>query len=271
MAAWPPNSGRARTSVAKAKPERRSGGMRQYVGMAVAGTLLLAAGFGLYWVLGMGRGTDGDAPVLQADATPVKQTPPPTASTTNQQGSVVFNELDGKSAAAATADEQLVSRDDTAETSVADVARTVGEGDDAASESELANRKVRTVTVRPGWHDRFGRRGGGRQRGAAGRPAGGAGPAGRRRAAVRVAGGGSRALRPIGLPRRSTTGGTDPAVDPTTPRSRRWRRPARRRPSIPASWRRSRWRAQPDRSVAGRRLEPAGCGDAAGRSRLTCG
>jgi len=132
----------------KAKPERRSGGMRQYVGMAVAGTLLLAAGFGLYWVLGMGRGTDADAPVLQADATPVKQTPPPTTSTTSQQGSVVFNELDGNSAAAA-ANEQLVSRDDTAETSVADVARTVGEGDDAASESELANRKVRTVTVRP--------------------------------------------------------------------------------------------------------------------------
>lgn len=132
----------------KAKPERRSGGMRQYVGMAVAGTLLLAAGFGLYWVLGMGRGNDGEAPVLQADATPVKQTPPPTANTTNQQGSVVFNELDGKSAAA-TANEQLVSRDDTAETSVADVARTVGGGDDAASESELANRKVRTVTVRP--------------------------------------------------------------------------------------------------------------------------
>lgn len=132
----------------KAKPERRSSGMRQYVGMAVAGTLLLAAGFGLYWVLGMGRGTDGDAPVLQADATPVKETPPPTTSTTTQQGSVVFSELDGN-AAAATANEQLVSRDDSAETSVADVARTVGEGDDAASESELANRKVRTVTVRP--------------------------------------------------------------------------------------------------------------------------
>jgi hypothetical protein len=117
--------------------------------MAVAGTLLLAAGFGLYWVLGMGRGTDADAPVLQADATPVKEVPPPAAAApASQQGSVVFSELDGN-AAAATADEQLVSRDDTAETSVADVARTVGEGDDAASESELANRKVRTVTVRP--------------------------------------------------------------------------------------------------------------------------
>lgn len=132
----------------KAKPERRTGGMRQYVGMAVAGTLLLASGFGLYWVLGMGRGTDAEAPVLQADATPVKETPPPTTSTTTQQGSVVFNELDGNAAAAA-ANEQLVSRDDSAETSVADVARTVGDGEDAASESELANRKVRTVTVRP--------------------------------------------------------------------------------------------------------------------------
>jgi hypothetical protein len=132
----------------KAKPERRTGGMRQYVGMAVAGTLLLASGFGLYWVLGMGRGSDADAPVLQADATPVKETPPPTTSTTTQQGSVVFSELDGNAAAAA-ANEQLVSRDDSAETSVADVARTVGDGEDVASESELANRKVRTVTVRP--------------------------------------------------------------------------------------------------------------------------
>jgi hypothetical protein len=134
----------------KAKPERRPGGMRQYVGMAVAGTLLLAAGFGLYWVLGMGRGgSDAEAPVLTADATPVKEAAPvaPVASTT-EQGAVVFNELDGGNATAP-ADEQLVSRDDSAETSVADVARTVGEGEGAATESELANRKVRTVTVRP--------------------------------------------------------------------------------------------------------------------------
>ncbi len=134
----------------KAQPERRgllSGGMRQYVGMAVAGTLLLAAGFGLYWVLGMGRTNDAEAPVLSADATPVKETPPP-AAPADTQGSVVFDELAGENAAPA--DEQLVSRDDSAETSVADVARAVG--DDTATvagESELANRKVRTVTVRP--------------------------------------------------------------------------------------------------------------------------
>ena len=132
----------------RAKAERRSfmaGGMRQYVGMAVAGTLLLAAGFGLYWVIGMGRGNDGEAPVLKADATPVKETPPATA-TTDTQGSVVFNEMDGVKT---DPNEQLVSRDSTADTPVADVARTVGTDGDAASESELANRKVRTVTVRP--------------------------------------------------------------------------------------------------------------------------
>ena len=131
---------------AKAKPERRLGGMRQYVGMAVAGTLLLAAGFGLYWVLGMSRGTDAEAPVLQADATPIKEAPPPTAPAPTNQGSVVFNELDGRSAPV---EEQLVSRDDSEGTSVADVATPVGGTETAGGESELANRKVRTVTVRP--------------------------------------------------------------------------------------------------------------------------
>lgn len=131
----------------KAKPERRSGGMRQYVGMAVAGTLLLAAGFGLYWVLGMGRGNDAEAPVLTADATPVKEAPPPTTAAPANQGSVVFNELDGN--AAAPADEQLVSRDDTETTNVGDIATPVGAETGDTGESELANRKVRTVTVRP--------------------------------------------------------------------------------------------------------------------------
>ncbi|MGV3490543.1 MAG: hypothetical protein ACO1OG_04400 [Devosia sp.] len=135
----------------KAKPERRaSGGMRQYVGMAVAGTLLLAAGLGLYWVLGLGGSANTEAPVLTADATPIKEVPPPApASTTTPQGSVVFNELDGGNATAPV-DEVLVSRDDSAATSVADVARTVGgDGEDAVADGELANRKVRTVTVRP--------------------------------------------------------------------------------------------------------------------------
>lgn len=122
------------------------GGMRQYVGMAVAGTLLLAAGFGLVWVLGMGGGGDAEVPVLQADATPAKEPAPVTPATTTSEGNVVFGEIDGTGTAEG---EQLVSRDDSAETSIADVARTVGGDGVGMSESELANRKVRTVTVRP--------------------------------------------------------------------------------------------------------------------------
>ncbi len=133
----------------RARREQRgflAGGMRQYVGMAVAGTLLLAAGFGLYWVLGMGGGSDTEAPVLQADATPAKQEAPATPAATDTQGNVVFSEIDGSSTAEG---EQLVSRDDSTDTPIADVARTVGDEGAGVSESELANRKVRTVTVRP--------------------------------------------------------------------------------------------------------------------------
>lgn len=122
------------------------GGMRQYVGMAVAGTLLLAAGFGLVWVLGMGGGNDGEVPVLEADATPAKEPAPATPAATTSEGNVVFSEIDGTGTAEG---EQLVSRDDSADTSIADVARTVGGEGEGVSESELANRKVRTVTVRP--------------------------------------------------------------------------------------------------------------------------
>ena len=132
----------------KIKPHKAAmfGGVRQYVGMAVAGTLLLAAGFGLYWVLGMGRG-DGTAPVLTADATPAKQAPAPAAADTAEPArSVVFDEIDG--VAAADNAETLVSRDETAGASVAEVARVVTP-DETTTETGLANRKVRTVTVRP--------------------------------------------------------------------------------------------------------------------------
>lgn len=157
MAAETPASPYKRPKT-KAKAEKRpvmSGGMRQYVGMAVAGTLLLAAGFGLYWVLGMGRAPDTEAPVLQADATPAKEPAPVVAPKQDQEGSVVFGSTDGS---AAETPEQIVPRDASLDTSVADVAEPVGtDGAPAAlasnetgsGESELANRKVRTVTVRP--------------------------------------------------------------------------------------------------------------------------
>lgn len=133
----------------KMKPQKANvfGGVRQYVGMAVAGTLLLAAGFGLYWVLGMGRG-DGTAPILTADATPAKQVPAIVAANSAEPArSVVFDEIDG--VAAVDSAETLVSRDETAGASVTDVARVVTPESSDSTESGLANRKVRTVTVRP--------------------------------------------------------------------------------------------------------------------------
>lgn len=133
----------------KVRPQRSSfmsGGVRQYVGMAVAGTLLLAAGLGLYWVLNMGRSgsTGANAPQLTADATPVKEKPAVVAKpATDTAKSPVLAKMDGASTAPST--EQLVST----EASAADVTRDVTPAASDDSESGLANRKVRTVTVRP--------------------------------------------------------------------------------------------------------------------------
>jgi hypothetical protein len=132
----------------KVRPQRSglfSGGLRQYVGMAVAGTLLLAAGLGLYWVLNMGRpsSTGANAPQLTADATPVKAKPVETSKpSTDTAKSPVLAKMDGDSAPPSA--EQLVST----EASAVDVTRDVTPVADD-TESGLANRKVRTVTVRP--------------------------------------------------------------------------------------------------------------------------
>lgn len=113
---------------------------RALAGPVVAIVLLAAAGLGLYWVLGMSGGESGPPPVLTADATPVKETPAaePAAASTPQ--SVVFNEIDGVQPGS---DEQLVSRDQ------ADVNEVTQVATPSVSEEGLANRKVRTVTVRP--------------------------------------------------------------------------------------------------------------------------
>ena len=138
----------------KVKPARSSfasGGVRQYVGMAVAGTLLLAAGLGLYWVLNMGRAdtaaTGENAPQLTADATPVKEVPStPVADEAEVARSPVLEQMAGTSVEPSA--EQLVSTDETADTPVTrDVTNVAAATDD--TEGGLANRKVRTVTVRP--------------------------------------------------------------------------------------------------------------------------
>ncbi len=135
----------------KVKPQRSSflsGGMRQYVGIAVAGTLLVAASLGLYWVLNMGRSanvTGAAAPQLTADATPVKEAPAAKAAGTETETarSPVLQQMGGTSEA--TSAEQLVSTDETGGTAVTRDVTPAGD----TSESGLANRKVRTVTVRP--------------------------------------------------------------------------------------------------------------------------
>lgn len=125
---------------ARDRAPRRSGLLRVVAGPLVAVALLLAAGFGLYSVLGLG-GSDGPAPVLVADASPTKSVPDVKGAVQQLQQSIVFNEMDG---VVPGAEEQLVSRDQ------ADVNEVTALPPAAAVTDEgLANRKVRTVTVRP--------------------------------------------------------------------------------------------------------------------------
>lgn len=84
---------------------------------------------------------NADAPVLHADTTPARAEPAPVEAV---ERSVVLNEIDG--ANTPTQDEQLVSRDET-DGDTGAVVRQVVTADN--SESGLANRRVRTVTVRP--------------------------------------------------------------------------------------------------------------------------
>jgi hypothetical protein len=126
--------------AARRRPGFSRGMTRAVAGPLVAVTLLLAAGFGLYWVLGLGRDT-GPAPLLTADTTPIKETPAVQPDTASTQQSVVFNEING---VVPGAEEQLVSRDQADVNEVTQVPPST-----ELSEEGLANRKVRTVTVRP--------------------------------------------------------------------------------------------------------------------------
>lgn len=119
---------------------RALGLTRSLAGPLVAVTLLLAAGFGLYWVLGLGS-ESGPAPLLTADTSPVKEVPEAQPDTEAAQQSVVFNEIDG---VVPGAEEQLVSRDQADLNEVTQIPPTTEQSDEG-----LANRKVRTVTVRP--------------------------------------------------------------------------------------------------------------------------
>lgn len=128
-------------AVAAAPRRTRSFGLnRSVAGPLIAVALLVAAGLGLYWVLGMGQ-PSGPAPLLTADASPVKETPAVQPDAAEAQQSVVFNEMNG---VVPGDEEQLVSRDQADLNEVTQVPPAA-----EVSEEGLANRKVRTVTVRP--------------------------------------------------------------------------------------------------------------------------
>ncbi|MCS6760939.1 MAG: SPOR domain-containing protein [Candidatus Devosia symbiotica] len=131
------------SSLAAPWQPRSLGILRTLADPLVAVILLLAAGFGLYWVLVLGSRDADPVPLLTADATPSKEIAPAVAADeTIVPQSVVFNEMDG---VAPGADEQLVSRDQTDINEVTQVATAATD----LSEAGLTNRKVRTVKVRP--------------------------------------------------------------------------------------------------------------------------
>ena len=122
-----------------------SGGSRSRIFVPLFGLVLVAAiGIGTYMFLNPG-GDSAEAPVLTADSSPVRETPPQQQNS-DEPRSVVLNDLGVASAEQPPQDEQLVSRDET-QGATGNLIRQVITQD--ASENGLANRRVRTVTVRP--------------------------------------------------------------------------------------------------------------------------
>lgn len=106
----------------------------------VAGAVIVALLGGVYVVFFSGPSDPGEAPVLTADASPVKQEGEPPASSSE---SVVFNEIEGNTP---DIEEELVSRDQTAGVTGSEMANVISNDE---GEATLVNRPVRTVTVRP--------------------------------------------------------------------------------------------------------------------------
>ncbi len=123
-------------------PAGKPGSNRLIVGAAAAVTVLVALGLGLFWMFGGTPEPDGTVPVLASNTVDAKSTPESTTPDTTQP--VIFNELDGTNTETPT-DEQIVSRDQSG--NVATDIRQVATPETA--DESLANRKVRTVTVRP--------------------------------------------------------------------------------------------------------------------------
>jgi len=119
---------------------RRRGGFLPIIASVAAIVLLAVVGGVGYWFF-VGQSVEGqDIPVVAAQNTEVKETPEATVGETD--GSSVFDALEGN--AEPTAQEQIVSRDETGGASGTDVARVVTPN---STSNGLTNRKVKTVTV----------------------------------------------------------------------------------------------------------------------------
>ncbi len=125
-------------------PVRETANNRLIVGAAAAATVLVAVGLGLFWIFGATEPPGDSVPVLASNTVDAKGTPEQSATTNETDQPVIFDELNGTTSTAP-ADEQIVSRDQSGD--VTNEVRPVTTSDTA--EEGLANRKVRTVTVRP--------------------------------------------------------------------------------------------------------------------------
>jgi hypothetical protein len=129
----------------RVREERPSdGALRNFVIPVIAGTILVAIGFGLFWAFNPGGRHTGVAPILSASLTPAKTIPLKPADVAPH--SVVMQELSGTSPAPS--QETLQSRDQTAGDNVAQIT-AAATAPATKPDGGLANRKVRTVTVRP--------------------------------------------------------------------------------------------------------------------------
>ena len=123
------------------QPEKSSA-IKRYLVPSAAVLVLVSAGIAGYFMLNSG-GADGEAPLLLADGSPAKETP------TGQQAggdnqSVVFNGIEGN--LVPESEQRLVSRDQTDGATGSEVRQVITVDN---TEAGLANRRVRTVTVRP--------------------------------------------------------------------------------------------------------------------------
>ena len=120
--------------------DSKSSGLLRYVVPALGVLFVGAVGFGAYTIFSPGTGEES-APVLRPDGSPTRQVPDAVETGTR---SVVLNGIDG--GPSLVQGEQLVSRDQS-EGLDSSAIRQVDTLD--TSEIGLANRRVRTVTVRP--------------------------------------------------------------------------------------------------------------------------